>query len=252
MRLVMRLFCLAPSRARPSSAGHARRAHARHRVPPPATTLRAMELDLFRGPGVALVTVLLFGVGLAQARPREPCCSRGRWSVSACFTPRGRLSRYRASSSPFARISSIGRPSTRTSRSCPCSRSSPSWRSSSSTTSPASPARLLPLRTWAISRGQLLIGALVILGQLVVVNRAVCPACVEVPWAAALAFIAAALAASLVQQFWRQRYDDARGLDAARPTRTLYERVLRMPRTLIRDISVVGFRPSRAAAPFGP
>lgn len=67
------------------------------------------------------------------------------------------------------------------------------------------------LRTWAISRGQLLIAALMILGQVVLVNRAVCPACVEVPWVGALAIIAAATAGSLVQQFWRQRYDETRG-----------------------------------------
>lgn len=67
------------------------------------------------------------------------------------------------------------------------------------------------LRTWAISRGQLLIAGLMILGQVVLVNRAVCPACVEVPWVAALAVIAATLAASLVQHFWRQRYDETRG-----------------------------------------
>ena len=170
-----------------------------------------MELDLFRGPGVALVTVLLFGVGLAQARPsRAVLLARSMVGLGLLFAARTLVTlpseflavranlQYRqafyenVAFMPLLAVVALV--------------ALVVIHNVAGVTG-ASPS----LRTWAISRGQLLIGALVILGQLVLVNRAVCPACVEVPWAAALAFIAAALAASLVQQFWRQRYDETRG-----------------------------------------
>lgn len=171
-----------------------------------------MELDSFRSPGVAGLALVLFVVGLAQARPfRAVLFARsmvGLGMLHAAWTlvtlPGEFLSvrahlQYRqafyenvAFMPLLAVVAFVALVVIH----------------NIADVTGASPS----LRAWAISRGQLLIAALVILGQVVLVNRAVCPECVEVPWGAALAAITATLAGSLVHHFWRQRYDETRGV----------------------------------------
>lgn len=167
-----------------------------------------MDLDLFRSLGVAGLAFVLFVVGLAQTRPlRAVLCARAMvglgmlhaaWrlvtlpgeflSVRAHLQYRQAFYETLAFLPLLAVVAFVALVVIH--------------HLADVTAAPASP------RSWAISRGQLLIAALMILGQVVLVNRAVCPACVEVPWVGALLAIAAALAASLIHHFWRQRYDE--------------------------------------------